>query len=86
MLYRKCAAGEDIAIYFGSIFVQAVRDARSHPSRRYVVWANGSVALETDDFNDAQAAYIAECNKVHTSIGPQIPGKHKLRNGVIQPV
>ena len=51
MLYRKCAAGEDIAIYFGSIFVQAVRDARSHPSRRYVVWANGSIALETDNFN-----------------------------------
>jgi hypothetical protein len=86
MLYRRCAAGEDIAIYFGSIFVQAVRDARSHPSRRYVVWAHGSAVLETDVFTEAEAAYIAECNKVHTSIGAQIPGKHKLRNGVVQTV
>ena len=83
MLYRRCAAGHDIAIYFGIILVAAVHAARKDPDKYFVVWANNAIVLETDSAEDAEAAYVAECNKEHASGGRFVIGTHKLENGVV---
>ena len=83
MIYRECAEGNDIKIYFGPIYSRALATAREYPDKRYLVWASGAIVLETDDFSKAEDAYIKECNKQHPSGGRFVIGQHKLEKNVV---
>ena len=85
MLYRKCAEGNDISIHFGNLLSPEIAAARKK-TMTYIVWSDGAIVLETNSFKKAEAEYIKECNKVHSSSGRYTIGVNKIDGGIMSSV
>ena len=56
-------------------------------TKRYVVWAEGSIALKTDDLEKAEILYTDKCNGHYVDVlGRCVVGKHILDDGVVKTI
>ena len=85
ILYRKSHKGKDVKIYVKPYVFD--EDLTSSSNKDYIVWANGSVLLETDDLGKAEDLYTKECKKLYDDVhGRFTVGRHALVDGVVKTI
>jgi len=85
ILFRKSHKGKDVKIYVKPFIFD--ENITSPSDKDYIVWANGSILLETDDLGKAEDLYTKECKKLYDDVhGRFAVGIHALVDGVVKTI
>ena len=85
ILFRKSHKGKDIKIYVEPYVFD--EDITVSVTKKYVVWANGSIALKTDDLKKAENIYTDKCKEHYDDVHGRFEiGRHVLDDGVVKTI
>ena len=85
ILYRKSHKGKDIKIYVEPYVFD--EDITVSVTERYVVWAEGSIKLKTDDLEKAENLYTDKCKEYYDDVHGRFEvGRHVLSDGVVKTI
>lgn len=85
ILFRKSHKGKDVKIYVKPY--EFDEDITVFVAKSYVVWADGSIALKTDDLEKAENLYTNKCKNYYDDVhGRFTVGKHILDDGVVKTI
>ena len=85
ILYRKSHKGKDVKIYYAPFSFD--QDINISTEKKYIVWADGAVALKTDSLKSAEDEYTKQCKKHYNDTHGRFQvGRHILDKGIVKTI